>query len=195
VASSIITYPKSNLIQLWKAKTCLSKFLPCCHPKTHSLFFYLMKLLTGFANVTSFKLKITTLISTSTIPLNLFMEIIFSLIWNIYYHSYYLFIYFIPNLHSSRPHYFDPMFFLFTGVYSARQLVYHLHHLIYLNLFFLPISCMWWWPFLFLSFLLFSSTKKSTHDPPNLHINPSSLFSFDFVPPFLICICFILINF
>ena len=37
-----------------------------------------MKLLTGFANVTSFKLKITTLILTSTIPLNLFMEIIFS---------------------------------------------------------------------------------------------------------------------
>jgi len=32
----IITYPKSNLIQWWKAKIWLPKFLPYCHPKTHS---------------------------------------------------------------------------------------------------------------------------------------------------------------
>jgi len=43
------------------------------------LFFYPLKLVTGFANVTSFKLKIITLFSTSTISLNLFMEIILSL--------------------------------------------------------------------------------------------------------------------
>jgi len=80
------------------------------------LFFYPLKLVTGFANVTSFKLKIMTLFSTSTIPLNLFMEIILSLTWHIYCHSYYLFISFIPNIHySSKRHYFDPMccFFFF----------------------------------------------------------------------------------
>jgi hypothetical protein len=49
--------------------------------------FYPLKLVTGFVNVTSFKLKIITLISTSTIPLNLFMEIILSLTYHIYYHS------------------------------------------------------------------------------------------------------------
>jgi hypothetical protein len=94
------------------------------------LFFYPLKLVTGFANVTSFKLKIMTLFSTSTISLNLFMEIILSLTWHIYCHSYYLFIYFIPNIHySSKCHYFDPMccfyyyyyyyLFLFTGVYIS----------------------------------------------------------------------------
>jgi hypothetical protein len=36
VILSIITYPKRNLIQRWKAKIWLPKFLPCCHPKTHS---------------------------------------------------------------------------------------------------------------------------------------------------------------
>ena len=44
-----------------------------------SLFFYPLKLVTGFANVTSFKLKLMILFSTSKIPLNLFMEIILSL--------------------------------------------------------------------------------------------------------------------
>jgi len=78
------------------------------------LFFYPLKLVTGFANVTSFKLKIMTLLLTSKIPLNLFMEIILSLTWHIYCHSYYLFISFIPNIHySSKPHYFEPMCFLF----------------------------------------------------------------------------------
>jgi hypothetical protein len=83
------------------------------------LFFYPLKLVTGFANVMSFKLKIMTLISTSTISLNLFMEIILSLTWHIYYHSYYLFISFVPNLdYSSRPHYFNPMcFFLIIIIY------------------------------------------------------------------------------
>jgi hypothetical protein len=94
------------------------------------LFFYPLKLVIGFANVTSFKLKIMTLFSTSTIPLNLFMKIILSLTWHIYCHSYYLFISFIPNIHYSlKPHYFDPMCFiiiiicfLFTGVYRISSL-------------------------------------------------------------------------
>ena len=82
---------------------------------TYLLFFFSYSfinwnLITGFANVTSFKLKIMTLFSTSTISLNLFMEIILSLTWHIYCHSYYLFISFIPNIHySSKRHYFDPM--------------------------------------------------------------------------------------
>ena len=36
------------------------------------LFFYPLKLVTGFANVTSFKLKIIILFSTSTLPLKFF---------------------------------------------------------------------------------------------------------------------------
>ena len=108
------------------------------------LFFYPLKLVTGFANVTSFKLKIMTLFSTSTISLNLFMEIILSLTWHIYCHSYYLFISFIPNIHySSKRHYFDPMccffflsfyyycsyyLFLFTGVYRDHHIFLWVGH-------------------------------------------------------------------
>ena len=90
------------------------------------LFFYPLKLVPGFANVTSFKLKMITLLSTSTIPLNLFMEIIIFITRQIYYHSHYLFISFIPNLHYSlRPHYFDPMFYLFIFTGVCRQNRYH----------------------------------------------------------------------
>jgi len=91
---------------------CQNKFFDRgLHIFSFFLLFYPLKLVTGFVNVTSFKLKIITLISTSTIPLNLFMEIILSLTYHIYYHSHYLFIYFILSLnYSSRPHYFDPMF-------------------------------------------------------------------------------------
>jgi hypothetical protein len=92
------------------------------------LFFYPLKLVTSFANVTSFKLKIMTLFSTSTISLNLFMEIILSLTWHIYCHPYYLFISFIPNIHySSKCHYFDPMccflllLLLFIFIYGGLQ--------------------------------------------------------------------------
>jgi hypothetical protein len=102
------------------------------------LFFYPLKLVIGFANVTSFKLKIMTLFSTSTIPLNLFMKIILSLTWHIYCHSYYLFISFIPNIHySSKPHYFDPMCFIIIiiiicfFIYGGLQNQFadeHVHH-------------------------------------------------------------------
>ena len=89
-----------------------------------------MKLITSFTNVTSFKLKIMTLILNSTIPLNLFMEIILS-------HMTHLlsFLLFIHLFHTKSPlliesHYFDPMFFFF----NYRGL--HKFHLILLNLLF-----------------------------------------------------------
>ena len=79
------------------------------------LFFYPLKLVTGFANVTSFKLKIMTFFLTSTISLNLFMEIILSLTWHIYCHSYYLFISFIPNIHYLLRSYV--LFFIIIIIY------------------------------------------------------------------------------
>ena len=103
------------------------------------LFFYPLKLVTGFANVTSFKLKIMTLYSTSKIPLNLFMEIILSLTWHIYCHSYYLFISFIPNIHySSKPHYFEPMCFYFLFLLFLKIFCYFSHYFIHQNM--LPVS-------------------------------------------------------
>lgn len=106
----------------------------CCDRGLHIfyfffLFFYPLKLITGFANVTSFKLKIMTLFSTSTISLNLFMEIILSLTWHIYCHSYYLFISFILNIHySSKRHYFDPMccFFILSFYYYCCYYYFYL---------------------------------------------------------------------
>jgi len=57
------------------------------------------------------------------------MEIILSLTWHIYCHSYYLFISFIPNIHySSKCHYFDPMccflllLLLFIFIYGGLHL-------------------------------------------------------------------------
>jgi hypothetical protein len=72
-----------------------------------------------FANITNFNKKFITLISTSTIPLNLFMELILSLTYRIYYYCfYYIFIYFhieSPLLIEVFPFfffffYYDPMF-------------------------------------------------------------------------------------
>jgi len=111
-----------NSILPYLSLICQNKFFDWgLHIFSFFLFFYQMKLVTGFANVTSFKLKIMTLIPISTIPLNLFMEIILSLTWHIYYHSYYLFISFILNLHySSRLHYFDPMCFIIIIYFYLR---------------------------------------------------------------------------
>ena len=84
-----------------------------------------------------------TLFSTSTISLNLFMEIILSLTWHIYCHSYYLFSFFIPNIHySSKRHYFDPMccFFLFFLFIIIVLIIYF-----YLRGFTVFVNELWIW--------------------------------------------------
>ena len=84
------------------------------------LFFYLMNLVTGFANVTSFKLKIMTLISTSMVPLNLFMRS-FSLSHDtfIIIPTIYSFIsYRISIIHRDLITSILCFFLLFTGVYT-----------------------------------------------------------------------------
>jgi len=100
------------------------------------LFFYPLKLVTGFANVTSFKLKIITLFSTSTISLNLFMEIILSLSHDTFIVI--LTIYSFLSYRISITHrnvitsilcvvfyyyYYYYYLFLFTGVYKISPVV------------------------------------------------------------------------
>ena len=86
------------------------------------LFFYPLKLVASFTNVTSFKLKIITLILTSTKPLNLFIEIILSYMTHLL--SSLLFIHFFytesPLLieTSLLQSYFFCYLFLFMGVYN-----------------------------------------------------------------------------
>jgi hypothetical protein len=91
------------------------------------LFFYPLKLVDSFTNVTSFKLKIITLILTSTIPLNLFIEIILSYMTHLL--SSLLFIHFFytesPLLieTSLLQSYF---FLLFIFIYGGLQYVLHM---------------------------------------------------------------------
>lgn len=52
------------------------------------LFFYPLKLVTSFANVTNFNIRFVILISNLTIPLNLFVKVILSITSHIYYYYY-----------------------------------------------------------------------------------------------------------
>jgi hypothetical protein len=87
------------------------------------LFFYPLKLVIGFANVTSFKLKIMTLFSTSTIPLNLFMKIILSHMTHLL--SFLLFIHFF---HTEYP--------LLVETPLLRSYVFYYYYYYYYYLFF-----------------------------------------------------------
>ena len=114
-----------NTILPYLPLVCQNKFFDRgLHIFSFFLFFYPLKLVIGFANVTSFKLKIMTLILTSTIHLN-FSYGDHSLSHMTHLLSFLLFIlfFFIPNLHySSRLHYFNPMcFFFIIFIYVSLQ--------------------------------------------------------------------------
>ena len=65
-----------------------------------------IKLITGFTNVMSSKPKFVILFSTSSISLNLSMEVIFSIMHNIYHHlCIYSFLFFLSFHFLLRPHY------------------------------------------------------------------------------------------
>ena len=105
---------------------CWVKLLNGFHVEFYKKKLHPLKLVSILANVINFNPKIVMFITTSTILLNLFMELIISLTHRIYYCFYYLFI----SFHIESP--------LLIGVFLSFFLSFFLRSYVYSGVYILP---------------------------------------------------------